>query len=133
MTKLALRSTLLAGLALACAAPVASADSIVFLDGGNVAVSQPDGSGKVQLTDGGDWHSPTQSDDGTIAAVNGVGEIVLMAKDGRVLRTITTPKGVKSSNASGTQRETTRNAAIAAKITSRAEPSSGFTVPVSQT
>src|SRR3712207_741908 len=99
MLKNALRTTLLAGLALACTAPVAAADSIVFLDGGNVSVSQPDGSGKVQLTDGGDWHSPTQSDDGTIAAVNGVGEIVVMAKDGRVLRTITTPKGVKASNA----------------------------------
>ena len=92
------RSTLLAGLALACAAPVASADSIVFLDGGNVAVSQPDGSGKVQLTDGGDWHSPTQADDGTVAAVDGGGDIVVMAKDGRVIRTITTPKGVKASN-----------------------------------
>ena len=98
MKKLALRTSLLAGLALACTAPVAAADSIVFLDGGNVAVSQPDGSGKLQLTDGGDWHSPTQADDGTIAAVNGVGEIVVMAKDGRVLRTITTPKGVKASN-----------------------------------
>jgi hypothetical protein len=99
MPKLALRSTLLAALALACAAPAASADSIVFLDGGNVAVSEPDGSGKVQLTDGGSWHSPTQADDGTIAAVNGVGDIVVMAKDGRVLRTIETPKGVKASNA----------------------------------
>ncbi|HEX8206357.1 MAG TPA: hypothetical protein VF587_09895 [Solirubrobacteraceae bacterium] len=98
MIKNALRTTLLAGLAAACLAPAASADGIVFLDGGNVAVSQPDGSGKVQLTDGGEWHSPTQADDGTIAAVNGVGEIVVMAKDGRVLRTITTPKGVKASN-----------------------------------
>ena len=98
MTKLALRTTLLAGLALACSAPIASADSIVFLEGGNVAVSQPDGSGKVQLTDGGGWHSPTQADDGTIAAVNDVEDIVVMAKDGRVVRTITTPKGVKASN-----------------------------------
>ena len=97
MTKLALRSTLLAGLALACAAPVASADSIVFIDGGNVAVSQPDGSGKVQLTDGGGWHSPTQADDGTIAAVD-TNQIVVMAKDGRVLRRIATPKDVRTSN-----------------------------------
>ncbi len=98
MKKNALRTTLLAGLALACSAPVAAADSIVFIDGGNVAVSQPDGSGKVQLTDGGGWHSPTQADDGTIAAVNDVHEIVVMAKDGRVLRKITTPSGVKTSN-----------------------------------
>lgn len=99
MIKNVLRTSVLGCVAAACLAPPASADSIVFLDGGNVAVSQPDGSGKVQLTDGGDWHSPTQADDGTIAAVNGVGEIVVMAKDGQVLRTITTPKGVKASNA----------------------------------
>ncbi len=92
------RSLLLAGLALACAAPAASADSIVFIDNGNVAVSQPDGSGKVQLTDGGGWHSPTQADDGTIAAVNSVHEIVVMAKDGQVLRKITTPADVKTGN-----------------------------------
>jgi WD40-like Beta Propeller Repeat len=98
MIKNALRTTLLAGLALACSAPVAGADSIVFIDGGNVAVSQPDGSGKVQLTDGGGWHSPTQSDNGTIAAVNDVEDIVVMAKDGRVIRKIDTPSGVKASN-----------------------------------
>ncbi|HEX2086788.1 MAG TPA: hypothetical protein VHF89_14005 [Solirubrobacteraceae bacterium] len=92
------RSLLLAGLGLACAAPVAGADSIVFIDGGNVAVSQPDGSGKLQLTDGGGWHSPTQADDGTIAAVNDVHEIVVMARDGRVIRRIATPQGVKASN-----------------------------------
>ena len=33
---------------------------------------------KVQLTDGGDWHSPTQADDGTIAAVKGTGPIQVM-------------------------------------------------------
>jgi hypothetical protein len=92
------RSLLLAGLALACAAPAASADSIVFIQGGNVAVAQPDGSGKVQLTDGGGWHSPTQADDGTIAAVNSANEIVVMAKDGRVIRKITTPSDVPSGN-----------------------------------
>lgn len=68
----------------------ATADSIVYIDQGNVWAAQPDGTGKVQLTTGGSWHSPTQSDDGTIAAVQGTGPIVVMAKDGRLLRTIAT-------------------------------------------
>ena len=93
-----LRSTLLAtGAAVLCCASVASADSIVYLDQGNVWTAQPDGTGKVQLTDGGGWHSPTQADDGTIAAVANTNEIVVMAKDGREIRRITT-KEAKSSN-----------------------------------
>lgn len=69
---------------------VASADSIVYADQGNIWSARPDGSGKLQLTTGGSWHSPTQADDGTIAAVQGTGPIVVMAKDGRPIRTITT-------------------------------------------
>src|SRR3954447_318088 len=83
---------LAAGLATLAVAPSAMADSIVYVDGGNVWSASPDGSHKVQLTDGGDWHSPTQADDGTIAAVEGTGPIVVMARDGRPLRTITTPQ-----------------------------------------
>ncbi|MCW2985709.1 MAG: hypothetical protein JWR63_3279 [Conexibacter sp.] len=84
-------AVLLAGAALAIAAPAASADSIVYVDHGNVWTMNGDGTGRVQLTDGGQWHSPTQADDGTIAAVQGTGPIVVMAKDGRQLRTIQTP------------------------------------------
>jgi hypothetical protein len=91
MTRLPLRPLLVAGAALAIAAPAASADSIVYIDHGNVFSARPDGTGKVQLTDGGQWHSPTQADDGTIAAVQGTGPITVMARDGRVLRTIATP------------------------------------------
>ena len=72
------------------AAPTAMADSIVYIVGGNVWSAKPDGSARVQLTDGGDWHSPTQADDGTIAAVEGTGPIQVMAKDGRPIRSITT-------------------------------------------
>jgi hypothetical protein len=79
-----------AGLACLAAAPAAMADSIVYVDGGNVWSASPDGGHKVQLTDGGNWHSPTQADDGTIAAVDGTGPIQVMARDGRPLRTITT-------------------------------------------
>ena len=82
---------LAAGLAALALPAVASADSIVYIDQGNVWSACPDGARKVQLTSGGGWHSPTQADDGTIAAVQGTGPIVVMARDGRPLRTITTP------------------------------------------
>ena len=46
----------------ALAAPAAAAaDSIVYIDQGNVWSAKPDGSHKVQLTAGGGWHSPTQA------------------------------------------------------------------------
>ncbi len=84
------RATVLAA-GLACiAAPTAMADSIVYVDGGNVWSATPDGSHKVQLTDGGNWHSPTQADDGTIAAVQGTGPIQGSGNDGRPIRTIET-------------------------------------------
>src|SRR3954468_4541662 len=92
MRRRSVRAALLTAGVACLAAPTAMADSIVYVDGGNVWSAAPDGSRKVQLTDGGDWHSPTQSDDGTIAAVEGTGPIVVMARDGRPLRTITTPE-----------------------------------------
>jgi hypothetical protein len=82
---------LAAGLAALALPAVASADSIVYIDQGNVWSASPDGARKVQLTTGGGWHSPTQADDGTIAAVQGTGPIVVMANDGMPLHTITTP------------------------------------------
>src|SRR3954453_14110999 len=82
---------LAAGLAALAVPAIASADSIVYIDQGNVWSSSPDGARKVQLTSGGGWHSPTQADDGTVAAVQGTGPIVVMARDGRPLHTITTP------------------------------------------
>ncbi|WP_217921782.1 hypothetical protein [Miltoncostaea oceani] len=84
-------AALLAGIACLALPGSAVADSIVYIDGGDVWSARPDGSGKVKLTDGGDWHSPTQADDGTIAAVKGTGPIQVMARDGRPIRTITTP------------------------------------------
>ena len=85
------RILLATGLAALALPAVASADSIVYIDQGNVWSAEPDGSHKVQLTTGGTWHSPTQSDDGRIAAVQGTGPIQVMARDGQPLRTITTP------------------------------------------
>src|SRR3954466_9856946 len=82
---------LIIALVILLAAPaVARADSIVYIDQGNVWSARPDGSGRVQLTTGGGWHSPTQADDGTIAAVQGNGPITVMARDGTPLHTITT-------------------------------------------
>jgi hypothetical protein len=84
------RILLAAGLAALALPAVASADSIVYIDQGNVWSATPDGARKLQLTTGGGWHSPTQADDGTLAAVRGTGPIVVMARDGKPLRTITT-------------------------------------------
>jgi hypothetical protein len=84
------RILLATGLAALALPAVASADSIVYIDQGNVWSASPDGAHKVQLTTGGGWHSPTQADDGTIAAVQGTGPIQVMARDGQPLRTITT-------------------------------------------
>jgi hypothetical protein len=87
-----MKALLIAGLLLLAAPAAAQADSIVYIDQGNVWSARPDGSAKVQLTTGGDWHSSTQADDGTVAAVQGTGPIVVMARDGRQLRTIATPE-----------------------------------------
>lgn len=85
------RLILAAGLLALFAPAAANADSIVYIDQGNVWSATPDGSHKVQLTSGGGWHSPTQADDGRIAAVQGAGPIQVMAPNGRPLHTITTP------------------------------------------
>jgi hypothetical protein len=98
-------------LAAALVAPAAaSADSIVFLDGGNVWSASADGAQKVQLTDGGTWHSVTQADDGTIAASRNLGQIEVLARDGRPLRTITTPAAPTGNG--GTHRGTPINLAF---------------------
>ena len=91
------RMLLVVGLAMLLAPAAANADSIVYIDQGNVWSATPDGARKVQLTAGGGWHSPTQADDGTIAAVQGAGPIQVMAGDGRPIRTITTEMA-RSSN-----------------------------------
>jgi hypothetical protein len=86
--RLAATSALFAALAVPAAA---HADSVLYIDGGNVWSSHPDGSAKIQLTDGGDWHSPTQADDGSFAAVEGTSNLIqLFAPDGRPLHTIST-------------------------------------------
>lgn len=55
--------------AAAFTAPIALADSIVYEKGGNVWLSNPDGSGQRQVTTSGGYSKPTQANDGTIVAV----------------------------------------------------------------
>ena len=74
-------------LTLAAAAP-AAADSIAYIKDSNVWLANPDGSHQVQITHDGvtttPYRSPSQADDGTIAAGHG-GEVVKLAQSGRVL------------------------------------------------
>ena len=85
------RALVLAGLCLAVAPAAASADSIVFIKAGNVWLAEPDGSGAYQVTTDGTasspYRSPSQADDGTIAASR-YDDIVRMTQNGTVLNTI---------------------------------------------
>ena len=88
------RAVALAGACLALAPAAASADSLVYLKDGDVWLSQPDGSGAYQVTTDGTpdspYRSPSQADDGTIAAGR-YDEIVRMTQNGTVLNTIDPP------------------------------------------
>lgn len=86
--------SLLAGLAtavivLACASS-ASADSIAYIKDGNVWLTTPDGSRQYQVTTTGGYSDVTQSDDGTIVALNGV-RLHRLARDGAVQADFATP------------------------------------------
>jgi hypothetical protein len=68
---------------LAIAAP-ASASSIVYVKGGNVWLSSPDGSVQRQVTTDGGYRSPSQADDGNIVAIEN-GLLVHMDRRGHSL------------------------------------------------
>ena len=88
------RAAALAGLCLAIVPAAASADSIVYVKSGNVWLSNPDGSGAYQVTTDGTadspYRSPSQADDGTIAAGHGH-DIVRMTQNGTVRNRIDPP------------------------------------------
>ena len=69
----------------------ASADSLVYIKSGNVWLSQPDGTDAYQVTTDGTpdspYRSPSQADDGTIAAGRH-DDIVRMTQNGTVLNRI---------------------------------------------
>jgi hypothetical protein len=70
--------------AAAFTAPSALADSIVYEKGGNVWLTNPDGTGQRQVTTSGGYSKPTQADDGTIVAVKN-NLLQRMDRSGRLL------------------------------------------------
>ena len=85
-------------LTLSVTAP-AAADSIAYVKHNNIWLAQPDGSHQVQITHDGTpvapYRSPSQSDDGTIAAAHG-GDLVKLAQTGRVLAQFPPPTATDS-------------------------------------
>lgn len=86
--------------ALAMAGPAtASSGSIVFVKEHNVWLSKSDGTGQYQVTTGGTyeqpWRSPSQANDGTIAASH-LNTIVRMKQNGQVLNVIDPPALINS-------------------------------------
>lgn len=84
---LAATATLLGFLALATTAQAAS---LTYIKDHDVWISNADGGGAVRVTDDGTadepWSSPTQSDDGIIAAVQGGFTVVLLRQNGERIR-----------------------------------------------
>jgi hypothetical protein len=66
------------------ASAAAPGGSLVFIKGGNVWLSAPDGSGQQQVSRGGGFSSPSMSDDGTIAALKG-DDLVVMKANGTAI------------------------------------------------
>src|SRR3954466_10265940 len=77
-------------LALAAAAP-AAADSIAYVQNGDIWLSTPAGSRRVQVTRTGTYYSVSQADDGTLAALVPGEKIQKLSRDGRVLAEFLTP------------------------------------------
>jgi hypothetical protein len=77
----------------------AATGSIVFIKDHNVWLANADGTGQYQVTTGGTyeqpWRSPSQADDGTIAASRHH-EIVRMKQNGKVLNVIDPPPLINS-------------------------------------
>ena len=83
-------SLLTAALTLALATP-ALADSIAYVQGGNVFLSTPDGARKVQVTPTGIYSSVSQADDGTMIALAPGERLHKLSRDGKVLADFLTP------------------------------------------
>jgi WD40-like Beta Propeller Repeat len=93
------RTLIAAGVGLLCAAAPAGADSIAYLKDNNIWLANPDGSHQVQITHDGTattpYRSPSQADDGTIAAGHG-GDLVTLAQTGQPLAQFAPPTGTDS-------------------------------------
>ena len=88
-----------ATLGLLCAAAPASADSIAYIKEHNIWLAAPDGSHQVQITRDGTatapYRSPSQADDGTLAAAHG-SELVKLAQSGQPLGHFAPPTATDS-------------------------------------
>src|SRR3954452_15700679 len=87
-----LRKTLTAALlmTLAAAAP-AMADSIAYVDKGDIWLATPDGARKVQVTHTGGYFNVSQADDGTLAALVGGEKLQKLSRNGQGLAEFATP------------------------------------------
>jgi hypothetical protein len=87
----------LAALCLAVAALVvpaaASADSILFMKGGDVWLSSPDGADQFQVTSGGAYNYASQSESGAVIVASRENHLFVLNRDGDVVRELPTVIG----------------------------------------
>jgi WD40 repeat protein len=77
-------------IALAVAAPAASADSIAYVKDGDIYLSTSDGSRQYRVTTTGGYSDVSQADDGTMIGLYGV-RLHRLSRQGRVLADFDTP------------------------------------------
>jgi hypothetical protein len=77
-------------LALAVAAPAASADSIAYVKNGDIYLSTSDGARQYRVTTTGGYSDVSQADDGTMIGLYGV-RLHRLSRGGRVLADFATP------------------------------------------
>jgi hypothetical protein len=94
-----IRTLAVSGLLTVCLAAPAAADSVAYVKNDNIWLANPGSSRQVQITHDGTavlpYRSPSQADNGTIAASHG-GEIVRLAQSGRVLASFVPPTPTES-------------------------------------
>jgi hypothetical protein len=77
-------------IALAVAAPAASADSIAYVKNGDIYLSTSDGARQYRVTSTGGYSDVSQADDGTMIALHGI-RLHRINRQGRVLADFATP------------------------------------------
>jgi len=107
-------------IALAVAAPAASADSIAYVKNGDIWLSTSDGSRQYRVTTTGGYSDVSQADNGTMIGLHGV-RLHRLDRQGRVLATSTrrsaTPAPLPPS--SSTARSTRRSRPTARRSPTR--------------
>jgi Dipeptidyl peptidase IV (DPP IV) N-terminal region/WD40-like Beta Propeller Repeat len=96
-----IRTLAVSGLLTLCPAAPAAADSIAYVKDNNIWLANPDGSHQIQITHDGSatspYRSPSQADDGTIAAAHG-SDLVKLAQSGRLLAQFAPPVATDSTD-----------------------------------